>query len=84
MKRFITTYDDRMIKLEGLLFIDRIREKYPTEVTLNTKFDEEGKVLPFFTFDIVYENGSVVSPLYDEIDEAEQDKKFLEDELNKV
>lgn len=82
MKRFIRTDNDRFFKLEGLMYVTSIQERYPTEWTANTKFDEEGHIMPVFYFNMIYEGDKVVSPVYTDIDEASQDRDCLLMELN--
>ena len=82
MKRFIEADNGRMFKLEGLMFASEIKEKYPAFLTADTKFDEEGKPLPIFYFNMMYDNNVSVTPEYDDIEEAVQDREKLLKELN--
>ena len=82
MKRFIRTDNDRIIKLEGLVFIGPIKERYPQQLTPDTRFDEDGKPLPIFYFDVVYNNSFVITLEYENIEEADQDREKLLNELN--
>ena len=82
MKRFVRTENDRFFKVEGLMMVSQIQERYPTEWTVNTKVDEEGKPLPIFFFDMLYDNDKHIYPEYEDIEEAEQDRRSLLYELN--
>ena len=82
MKRFIETDNSRMLKLEGLMFVSEIKEKYPAFLTIDTRLDDEGKPLPIFYFNMVYDNNVSVTPEYDDIEEAVQDREKLLTELN--
>lgn len=82
MKRFIETDNSRMFKLEGLMFVSEIKEKYPTFLTTDTRFNDEGHPLPIFYFNMMYDNNATVTPEYDDIEEAAQDREKLLNELN--